>query len=164
MDRKCNAVVDSGAQVTVINKDCFKECKRGKQSIPARLKGVVEDNSLMAEVVDDVEIEMGGISKNNQVFVANISDECIIGLDTMKMFKIVLGVGKGMVGVNGKVMLVCLNMWEGRKYRFTLWKQSVEWSWGRRQSQKFQSQGIQKGYCWILEPGFPDCRFSCQVL
>ena len=41
---------------------------RGKPSRPARLKGVAEDNSLMAEVVDDVEIEMGGISKKNRVF------------------------------------------------------------------------------------------------
>ena len=56
---------------------------RGKQSRPARWKGVAEDNSLMAEVVDDVEIEMGGgISKKNRVFMANISYECIIGLDT----------------------------------------------------------------------------------
>ena len=31
---------------------------RGKQSRPVRLKGVAEDNSLMAEVVDDVEIEI----------------------------------------------------------------------------------------------------------
>ena len=61
----------------------------------------------MAEVVDDVEIEMGGISKKNQVFVAHISDECIIGLDTMKMFKMVLDVGKGMVGVNGEVLPGC---------------------------------------------------------
>ena len=92
MGRKCKAVVDSGAQVTVINRDCFKEYMRGKPSRPARLKGVAEDNSLMAEVVDDVEIEMGGISKKNRVFVAKISDECIIGLDTMKMFKMVLDV------------------------------------------------------------------------
>ena len=34
---------------------------RGKQSRPARLNGVAEDNSLMTEVVADVEIEMGGI-------------------------------------------------------------------------------------------------------
>ena len=85
-DWKCKPVVDSGAQVTVINKDCFNEYMRGKQSRPSRLKGVAEDNSLMAEVVDDVEIEMGCISKKNRDFMANISDECIIGLDTMKMF------------------------------------------------------------------------------
>ena len=59
MGRKCKAVVDSVAQVTVINKDCFKEYMMGKPSRPARLKGVAEDNSLMAEVVDDVEIEIG---------------------------------------------------------------------------------------------------------
>ena len=29
--------------------------------------------------------------------MANISDECIIGLDTMRMFKMILDVGKGMV-------------------------------------------------------------------
>ena len=52
MGRKCKAVVDSGAQVTVINEDCFKEYMRGKPSRPARLKGVAEDNLLMAEVVD----------------------------------------------------------------------------------------------------------------
>ena len=132
---------------------------RGKPSRPAQLKGVAEDNSLMAEVVDDVEIEMGGISKKNRVFVANISDECIIGLDTMRMFKMILDVGKGMLGVNGKVL------WEGRRCRFTQWKQSVEWSWSRRQSQKFQSQlkGIQKGAGYWSRV-FRIVGFSCQVL
>ena len=134
MGRKCKAVVDSGAQVTVINEDCFKEYMRGKQSRPARLKCVAEHNLLMAEVVDDVEIEMGGISKKNQVFVGNISDECIIGLDTMRMFKMVLDAGKGMVGVNGKCCQGVLNMWEGRRCHFTQWKQSAEWSCSRRQS------------------------------
>ena len=106
MGRKCKAVVDSGAQVTVINKDCIKEYMRGKQSRPARLKGVAEDNLLMAEVVEAVEIEMGGYFKEEFSFVANIFDECIIGLDTIRMFKMVLDVGKGEVGVNGKVLPV----------------------------------------------------------
>ena len=69
MGRKCKAVVDSGAQVTVINKDCFKEYMRGKPSRPARLKGVAKDNSLMAEAVDDVEIEMGGYFKEELSFL-----------------------------------------------------------------------------------------------
>ena len=50
MGRKCKAVVDIGVQLTVTNKYCFKEYMRGKQSRPARLKGVAEDNSLIAQV------------------------------------------------------------------------------------------------------------------
>ena len=118
---------------------------RGKPCRSAQLKGVAEDNSLMAEVVDDVEIEMGGISKKNRVFVANISDECIIGLDTMGMFKMIRDVGKGMVGVNGKVLLGCF------KYVETVHRVELELS-------SVTVKGDPKG-CWILEPGFPDCRF-----
>ena len=77
MCRKCKAVVDSGAQVTVINKDCFKEYMRGKPSRPNRLKGVTEYNWLMAEVVDDVEIEMGVFQRRIEflslIFLMNAS-------------------------------------------------------------------------------------------
>ena len=47
---------------------------------------------------------MGGISKKNRVFVANISDECIIGLETIKM---VMDVGTCIVGVNWNVLIWC---------------------------------------------------------
>ena len=72
--------------------------------------------------------------------MANISDECIIGLDTMRMFKMILDVGKGMVGVNGKVLPGCFKYVGGAEVPLYPVKQSVEWSWSRRQSQKFQSQ------------------------
>ena len=42
--RKCKAVVNSGAQVTKIDNDCFKEYMMLKQSRSIRLKGVAEDN------------------------------------------------------------------------------------------------------------------------
>ena len=61
----------------LINKDCFKEYMRGKQSRPARLNGVAEDNSLMAEVADDVEIEMGVFQRRIEflwlIFLMNAS-------------------------------------------------------------------------------------------
>ena len=59
----------------------------------------------MAEVVD-VEMEMGYF-KNELSFVAHISDECIIGWDTMKMFQMVLDVGRSMVSVNENVLPGC---------------------------------------------------------
>ena len=55
----------------------FKKYMRGKQSRPARLKGVAEDNSLIAEVVDDVEIEMGVFQRRIEflwlIFLMNAS-------------------------------------------------------------------------------------------
>ena len=81
--------------------------------------------------------------------MANISDECIIGLDTMRMFKMVLDVGKGMVGVNGKVLTGRFKYVGGAEVPLYPVKQPAEWS--RRQSQKFQSQlkGIQR----VLDTG-----------
>ena len=77
MGRKCKTVVDSGAQVTEINNECFKECMMGKQSRPVRSKGVAEYNSLMAEVVDDVEIELGIFQRRIEflwlIFLMNVS-------------------------------------------------------------------------------------------
>ena len=96
--------------------------------------------------------------------MANISDECIIGLDTMRMFKMILDVGKGMVGVNGKVLPGCFKYVGGAEVPLYP-VETVEWSWSRCQSQKFQSQlkGIQKGagYCSRV---FRIVGFSCQVL
>ena len=37
------------------------------------------------------------------------------------------------------------------------------WSKNRKNGFKGEVKGDPKG-CWILEPGFPDCMFSCQVL
>ena len=77
--------------------------------------------------------------------MANISDECIIGLDTMRMFKMILDVGKGMVGVNGKVLPGCFKYVGGAEV--PLYPVETVSQWSHRQSQKFQSQlnGIQKG-------------------
>ena len=102
----------------------------------------------------------GGISKKNRVCVANISDECIIGLDTMRMFKMILDVGKGMVGANEKVLPGCFKYVGGAEVE-TVRRVELEPSL----SQKFQSQlkGIQKGAGYWSRV-FRIVVFSCQVL
>ena len=88
--------------------------------------------------------------------MANISDECIIVLDTMKMFKMVLDVGKGMVGVNVKVLPGC--------FKHVGWAEvplyPVETVLGPASVRKIPVtvKGDPKGF-WILEPGYPDCSF-----
>ena len=72
----------------------------------------------------------------------------------------ILDVGKGMVGVNGKVLPGCFKYVGGVEVPLY----SVETA--RRVELEQSSvtkipvtvKGDQKG-CWILEPGFPDCRF-----
>ena len=78
--------------------------------------------------------------------MAHISDECIIGRDTMKMFKMVLDVGKGMVGVNGKVLSGCFKYVGGAEVPLYQVETVRRMEVGRRQSQIIQShdRGIEK--------------------
>ena len=92
--------------------------------------------------------------------MANISDECIIGLDTMRMFKMILDVGKGMVGVNGKVLPGCFKYVGGAEVPLYPVEtvRRVELEPSSVTKIPVTVKGDPKG-CWILEPGFPDCRF-----
>ena len=94
-----------------------------------------------------------------------ISDECIIGLDTMKMFKMVLDIGKGMVGVNGKMLPGCFKYVGGAEVPLYPVETDRRVELGPASVTKIPVtvKGDPKG-CWILEPGFPDYRVSCQVL
>ena len=97
--------------------------------------------------------------------MANISEECIIGFDKMKMFKMVLDVGKGMLEVNGKVLTWCFKYVGGAEVPLYLVEtvRRVELGPASITKVPVTVRGDPKG-CWILEPGFPDCRFTCQVL
>ena len=92
--------------------------------------------------------------------MANISDECIIGLDTMRMFKMILDVGKGMVGINGKVLPGCFKYVGGAEVPLYPVEtvRRVELEPSSVTKIPVTVKGDPKG-CWILEPGFPDCRF-----
>ena len=87
--------------------------------------------------------------------MAHISDECIIALDTIKMFQIVLDVEKVMVGVNGKVLLLCLKYVRGVEVPLYPVEMVCRVKLGPT---SVTVRGDPKG-CWILEPGFPDYSF-----
>ena len=83
----------------------------------------------------------------------------------MQMFKMVLDVWKDMMGVNGKVLQGCFKYMGGAEVplyavetvcRVELGPASVTMN-------PVTVRRDPKGY-WILDPGFPECRFSCQVL
>ena len=76
-----------------------------------------------------------------------------------------LDVGKGMVGVNGKVLPGCFKYAGGVEVPFypveTICR--VELGPASVTQIPVTVREDPKG-CWILEPGFLDCRFSCQML
>ena len=78
----------------------------------------------------------------------------------MRMFKMILDVGKGMVGVNGKVLPRCFKYVGGAEVSLYPVETGriVELELSSVTKIPVTVKGDPKG-CWILEPGFPDCRF-----
>ena len=87
-------------------------------------------------------------------------NECIIGLATMKMFKMVLDVGKGIVEVNGRVLSRCFKYVGGAEVPLYPVKTVRRLELGPASVTKITVavKGDPKG-CWILEPGFLYSRF-----
>ena len=109
----------------------------------------------MVEVVDDVEIEMGGGFQRRffYIFLMYVSD-------TMQIFKMILDVGKGMVGVNRKVLPGC--------FKYVGWAEVPLYTVETVRRVELGPASVTKipvtvrggpKWCWILVPGFPDCRF-----
>ena len=157
----CEAVIDSGAQVTVLNRRVFEGLeKKPKVGRRVRLKGPADDNVMMADVIEEFRIGIGGTYCNNRVFIADISDECILGLDTMKLFKMVIDLDKGIVGVNGKVLPGRLKYVGGEEIPLYPARSVGEVRLEPESVSRIQIrlEGKPQGEL-ILEPGFPDCRF-----
>ena len=93
----CEEVIDSRAQVSVVSRNFWKSMGRGEVVDTVKLKGATQD-IMMAGVVERVDIETGDVRRNIKVFVADISDDCIFGLDRMKQFQMVVDLNKGVIG------------------------------------------------------------------
>ena len=149
----CEAVIDSGAQVTVVSRRLWDVV--GKRAVidTVRLKGATQD-TMMADIVGNVEIEAGGVRRGTKIFVADITDDC------MKLFKMVVDLNKGVVGVGHSVVAGKLKHVGGQ--RVPLYpmrtvcrlKSKPEMAMLVRVNIEGGAQGEV-----VLEPSFPDCRF-----
>ena len=99
----CEAVIDSGAQITVVSRRPWDVVGKGAVIDTVKLKGATQD-TMMADIGENVEIEAGGVQRGTKIFVADITDDCIFGLDCMKLFKMVVDLNKGVVGVGHLVV------------------------------------------------------------
>ena len=156
----CEAVIDSGAQVTVINKENFGKLKGAPEvNHKVTLRGATKA-AMEAWVVYDFEITVGGIKKKNKVFVAENEDNCIFGLDSMKLFKMVLDLNKGVVGVGHKVIPGKFKYVGGDQVPLYPMRtiNQIQFTPGSVSKVEIVIRGAPKGQV-IVETGFPDCRF-----
>ena len=101
------AVVDSGAQVSVLSRkfyDCLSCRPKPVESI--RLKGASASGVMVGCRVDGVEVDLGDGHGNYSMtmYVANITDNCILGLDYLKARKAVIDLSQGVLVVNDTIV------------------------------------------------------------
>ena len=102
--KRAQAVVDSGAQVTIISEEFFRQFKKPFRFVKkSRLKCAGIESSMEAKLVKDVDIQIGENKYKWDVYVAPINDEFILGLDFLKEFAAIIDFETGTITLNGKL-------------------------------------------------------------
>ena len=155
----CEAVIDSGAQVTVVSRRLWNVVGKGAVIDTVKIKGATQD-TMMADIVENVEIEAGGVRRGTKIFVADISDDCIFGLDCMKLFKMVVDLNKGVVGVGHSVVAGKLKYVGGERVPLYPMRtvRRLKLKPEMAMLVRVNIEGGAQGEV-VMEPSFPDCRF-----
>ena len=101
------AVVDSGAQVSVLSRKFYDSLScRPKPVESIRLKGASASGVMVGCRVDGVEVDLGDGHGNYSMtmYVANITDNCILGFDYLKARKAVIDLSQGVLVVNDTIV------------------------------------------------------------
>ena len=101
------AVVDSGTQVSVLSRKFYDSLScRPKPVESIRLKGASASGVMVGCRVDGVEVDLGDGHGNYSMtmYVANITDNCILGLDYLKARKAVIDLSQGVLVVNDTIV------------------------------------------------------------
>ena len=86
--KPASAVIDTGAQVTIVNSQFFDSLNCSLPSEPVILKGIDPEKSAEGYVVRKVPLTLGGRSYKWDLYVALIEDELLLGLDFMVYHKV----------------------------------------------------------------------------
>ena len=105
--QEVEAVVDSGAQVSVLSKQFYDSlCCRPRAVETIRLKGASSSGEMVGCRIDGVDVDLkdGHGSFRMTMYVADISDNCILGLDYLKARGAVIDLGRGVLVVEGALV------------------------------------------------------------
>ena len=100
--RKVNAVVDNGAQISVISKEFYTSFSSpvGCITDTVRLKTAGKEDFIKAKLLNKIQIGIGNDTFNWKVYIAPITDLCIIGLDFLKAKGVVIDLENGTLTLN----------------------------------------------------------------
>ena len=95
-DYPIEAIVDTAAQVTVVNTNVFTNLF-GRDIDPTetiRLKCAGANQYLLAKVYRNIPITIGSVTVLQDIYVANIADNMLLGLDFLLKHKVVINLSE----------------------------------------------------------------------
>ena len=106
-----SAVVDGGAQVTIVNQGLFEGLNHTGPREPVWLKGIAPNKLMDGYLVWDVLLSLGGQSYHWDLYVAPIDDTFLLGLDFMKHHKVDTILSCNVLVVNGEYEIPITFKW-----------------------------------------------------
>ena len=104
-DIPCQVVIDTAAQVTVINEELYQRLKSPAGVIEhVNLKDVTAKNMIPAKLLKSVDIKLGSKCYPWNIYVANIADEGILGLDFLKAKQGIVNLHRNELALCNKVI------------------------------------------------------------
>ena len=100
--KPASAVIDTGAQVIIVNSQFFDSLNCSLPSEPIILKGIDPEKSVEGYVVRKVPLTLGGRSYKWDLYVALIEDELLLGLDFMVYHKVDPLISRNVLLIDGQ--------------------------------------------------------------
>jgi hypothetical protein len=99
------AVVDSGAQVSIINKDLYNQIlDKPKITETVFIKGINSTASIRAHIVPNINIKIGRTNLQWNMLMAEITEKVILGLDFLEANKAIVDHGQYSIHINGEMI------------------------------------------------------------
>lgn len=96
-NQTCSFTVDTGASWTIVRPELLKRTVTWKGHFPTCRLQTATGQPVSVLGGTDVEINIGDRAYTQSVLIANITDDCILGLDFLKNQRCVLDIAKGVL-------------------------------------------------------------------
>ncbi|CAG2193490.1 unnamed protein product [Mytilus edulis] len=100
-----NAVIDTAAQVSVLNRTVFdKMDPKPRLTDYVNLKGITKDSHMLARVAKDIPIKIGKTLSNWNMVIADIPDTVLLGIDFLEHNKVIIDLQKNSIQLNNEFL------------------------------------------------------------